>query len=65
MAKPHIIEIVDQALTNGMDAADEIEVRITRGELILFHALLQEHGLEYVGDERFIPLMERHVARMN
>lgn len=54
--------IVDDALTHGMDV--EHTVTITIGELILAHALLQSCGLELVGEERFIPLMERSMARM-
>lgn len=52
---------VDQALTRGVD---ELDVKLTYGEMFLYHALMQDYGLGLVGEERFIPLMERSAQRI-
>lgn len=58
----HHRQIVAEALANGM--AQDVAVPITLGELVLFHVLLQDYGLELVDQDQFVPLLERHVARI-
>ena len=54
-------QLIDRALTNG---TDELVVKMTYGELFLYHALMQDYGLALVGKDRFIPLMERSANRI-
>lgn len=54
-------KLIDQA----MQSTVEQKVEMTFGELFLFHMLLQDYGLPLVGDERFIPLMERNKKRLD
>ena len=64
---PHNIEhrnMVGEALANGMGPDDEVLVPITRGELLMFHTLLQDFGLNLIEDAQFIPLVERSMNRM-
>lgn len=62
MVDPLHQQIVDEALVNG---TLEGEVRMTQGELILFHTLLQNYGAELAGPDRLIPLMERNKQRLD
>jgi len=61
MPDPNHVRIVNDALNapNG-----EHTVQMTFGELILFHTLMQDYGIEFVGNDRFIPLMERSAQRI-
>jgi hypothetical protein len=54
--------IVIEALENG---TAEGEVRVSQGELVLYHALVQTYGLDLVGEVSFIPLLERSKARLD
>ena len=60
---PMHVSAVDSALTNG---TQELTIRMTFGELFLYHCLLQDYGLALLGDreDRFIPLMERNAKRI-
>lgn len=61
MADPLHVNLVDEALNS---LTEEQDVRMTGGELILYHCLLQDYGIALTGEERFIPLMERSAARL-
>ena len=62
MVDPLHVRIVEQSLSGSNKEQD---VKMTFGELMLYHSLLQNHGIEYCGEERFIPLMERSKARID
>jgi hypothetical protein len=62
MIDPAHVAIVNDALNNGSDV--EHDVKMTFGELILFHVLMQNYAPDYVGDG-FIPLMERNKQRID
>jgi hypothetical protein len=52
---------VDQAFQSTI----EHKVEMTFGELFLFHLLMQNYAYDLVGNDRFIPLMERNKKRMD
>lgn len=54
-----------ESIFSDEKGAEEIEVKMTFGELMLFHVLLQDYAIELVGNDRFIPLMERNKARID
>lgn len=58
----HLVKIVDSALSGS---SVEHTVKMSVGEMFLFHVLLQEYGIYYAGEDRFIPLMERNKARID
>lgn len=61
MPDPNHVAIVEDALNASHR---EVSVEMTFGEAILFHTLMQVHGIDYTGEDRFIPLMERSKARV-
>ena len=60
----HLTEL-KKYVNSAMQDPTEFTVKMTFGEVFLFHVLLQEYSLPVVGDERFIPLMERNKTRLD
>jgi hypothetical protein len=54
-----------QWLDKAFQSTVEHKVKMTFGELFLFHLLMQDYAYDLVGNDRFIPLMERNKKRMD
>jgi len=60
VADPNHQRIVAEAMEVGTQEVDGFMF----GEVILFHTLLQDFGLELVEPDQLIPLMERNMKRI-
>lgn len=63
MTDPLHKQIVQEALSDLNFRKTTVEISFA--DLLLFHTLIQDYGLELLTDEQFIAAMERNKARID